>query len=414
LAGLLVCDTVQARVFQVVAPLSAAHAAGPGVPNLEPRQGVGFICQSARLLSLAPLQAVTAQAADFGGNGATASIELQSDVESDDSNNWLLLPFVSASPETSFAFGVGYLHRFQLGDPEATRSSHVGFTGSYSLNQQLSLLLSPTIYFDENTYRLKTRFEFSDVPQEYYGIGGDTPESNMELITPRSILGRVEFDRAVMPGLYLGGLYEAESFSILESAPNGLFADSAPGNDGGFLSGLGVAMTWDDRDNTWATRHGRYHYLSVTNFGGWLGSDFDFTRVLAETRHFFPAFADHTLALQGYLFMNFGETPFHRMGFLGGSRRLRGFLEGRFRDQDAAIVQAEYRLPVWWRFGLVGFGAVGQAFSSADDLSLDEVKWAMGGGLRFAVDQEERINIRFDVGAGPGTTGFYFNIGEAF
>ena len=37
-----------------------------------------------------------------------------------------------------------------------------------------------------------------------------------------------------------------------------------------------------------------------------------------------------------------------------------------------------------------------------------------GGGLRYAMNESERVNIRLDYGLGRGSSSFYFSVTEAF
>ncbi len=46
------------------------------------------------------------------------------------------------------------------------------------------------------------------------------------------------------------------------------------------------------------------------------------------------------------------------MSLLGGTRRMRGYYEARFRDQNAALLQSELRFDVYKRLGAVANGAV--------------------------------------------------------
>lgn len=57
--------------------------------------------------------------------------------------------------------------------------------------------------------------------------------------------------------------------------------------------------------------------------------------------------------------MLLNTAPFNALSLLGGSRRLRGYYEGRYRDQNSALVQAELRVDVFKRLGAVVFGGVG-------------------------------------------------------
>jgi outer membrane translocation and assembly module TamA len=93
---------------------------------------------------------------------------------------------------------------------------------------------------------------------------------------------------------------------------------------------------------------------------------------------------------------------------------MRGYYAGRFRDKNLLVFQAEYRLPLVWRLGLVGFAGLGNVAGKFSQLNLDSLKPSYGVGLRFLFDKKEKIRIRMDIGFGKGTSGFYFSIFEAF
>jgi len=40
--------------------------------------------------------------------------------------------------------------------------------------------------------------------------------------------------------------------------------------------------------------------------------------------------------------------------------------------------------------------------------------YTYGGGLRFKIDRESNVNIRFDYALGKNSSGFYIGFGEAF
>ena len=96
---------------------------------------------------------------------------------------------------------------------------------------------------------------------------------------------------------------------------------------------------------------------------------------------------------------------------IGGNNTLRGYRQDRFLDKTAALLNAELRFPILWRFGgIVGFDA-GKVWQS---ISLMDIKnWPNNPvlGLRFYMDT---FLIRLDVGLGKETTGFYFNFGQIF
>ena len=52
------------------------------------------------------------------------------------------------------------------------------------------------------------------------------------------------------------------------------------------------------------------------------------------------------LALQAYAFINNGDVPLRSLASLGGANSMRGYYDGRYRDKDQIVFQAEYRVPV--------------------------------------------------------------------
>jgi hypothetical protein len=76
--------------------------------------------------------------------------------------------------------------------------------------------------------------------------------------------------------------------------------------------------------------------------------------------------------------------------------------------------QAEYRAPLFWRFGLVGFAGFGAVAHKFSDLNFGELRPAYGIGLRFLFDKKEKIQVRFDYAKGKDSSGFYASIFEAF
>ncbi len=93
---------------------------------------------------------------------------------------------------------------------------------------------------------------------------------------------------------------------------------------------------------------------------------------------------------------------------------MRGFFTGRYRDHGLFAAQLEYRMPLVWRFGVVGFGSVGEVVPSLGFFTFDKLRFAGGGGLRFALVPSEKLNIRIDFAMAGNSTGFYMALGEAF
>jgi outer membrane protein assembly factor BamA len=193
-----------------------------------------------------------------------------------------------------------------------------------------------------------------------------------------------------------------------------LAGGTVPGWDGGTASGLGGQVLWDTRDCIFAASSGQYHTLSMVFFGRTLGSEYTFVKTKFDLRTYLPLSPVRSLALQAMgVFIN-GTAPFRELGRLGGSSTLRGYYEGRYRDNQMLVAQAEFRTAVIGRFGAVAFAGAGTVAHEVSMFELRAVRASAGIGVRYAFDPEERLNMRMDIGWGTNSSGMYFVASEAF
>ena len=186
------------------------------------------------------------------------------------------------------------------------------------------------------------------------------------------------------------------------------------GEAGGVVHGLGLRLRHERRDNPQSTRTGTLVEMTTLAHGRAIGSDYGFAEGSLDLRGFYTFGADWTVATQFLTRLQSGQVPFTHMAELGGDEVLRGMFQGRFRDHGGSALQSELRFPIVWRFRGVVFAGVGQVFRQPADLTSHPLRWTMGGGLRYELDDVSHSTIRLDVGAGPDGSGFILNFGEAF
>ncbi len=121
------------------------------------------------------------------------------------------------------------------------------------------------------------------------------------------------------------------------------------------------------------------------------------------------------LAANLYLKSVGSNAPFYELPALGGQQPMRGYFAGRYRDRNYMSLQSELRQYFSKRFGFEAFAGVGDVGNEITDLSLRELKYSFGGGLRYLFNKKENVNLRMDIGVGQdGNTGICFGIEEAF
>ncbi len=161
--------------------------------------------------------------------------------------------------------------------------------------------------------------------------------------------------------------------------PGGLFDQLAvPGRYPYHVSGTGLSLTYDSRNNAFAPDKGGFLQVFFNHFSPVLGSDFRYTNYVIDFRRFIRLYRQQVLAIQAYGFFNAGDVPLRSLASFGGSNSMRGFYDGRYRSKNQVVAQAEYRVPLFWRIGAVGFVGIGNVGSQFSDLNFQDLNTPMG------------------------------------
>ena len=323
------------------------------------------------------------------------------------------LPIFFYTPETGVAGGAAALLIYR--DSLAPRASSVTGDVIYTEKKQIIVELSGDQYFAHGRYRLLSDILFQKYPNKFFGIGNATASANEENYTPKTFLLKASLYASVFSRVSVGPIIRYETTAMNEVEPGKLIATGTlTGSKGGVSSGLGVVANWDSRDNTFAAYSGSFYQATFLFNQRAFGSDYNYSDVQLDFRNFFEVTPGHVLAFQaGGEFMG-GDVPFQNLARFGGQNLLRGYFDGRYRDNHGVALQAEYRFPVWWRFGLVGFAGAAQVADRISHLGLGRFWFAGGAGVRFAWNPEERVNLRLDYGIGNHSDGVYITVTEAF
>lgn len=330
--------------------------------------------------------------------------------------NWSLVgyPLLFYTPETRLGFGAAGAFNFKAGPKSDTllNDSQILLGGAYTLEKQLLLYMPWKIFWDENK-----NYSFGEIGyyKYFFAYWGNGPNSEWDDVDtfqvdfPRI---RIHYTHRVYDKLSLGGALWYEDYQINSSIGN--LVSNTFGGQGGITHGIGPLAVYDTRDQVFYPTKGWYMEGKVLAFPRFLGSDYTFTKGVLDVINYSTVHKGGVIASHfNYQFAK-GNVPFNMMSVLGGTKRMRGYYEGRFRDDNAIILQTEYRLKLPWRFGLVAFADIGQVFDRFAYMKLNHWRWTAGGGIRFALDVERQINVRLDYGFGKNTSGFYLTIGEAF
>jgi hypothetical protein len=334
-------------------------------------------------------------------------------------NGIFITPLFSYAPETRVAYGASMITYFRtdkndsVGRPSVLHP-FIGHTQNHqSFNENQFLL-----FFKKEKYYSYGDLSFFNFPYRFYGVGNNNLRTYHENYQARFFRVRINLLRRIFKKLYGGIKINFDKYKITNIVHGGQLDRNSPsgikGCEGGINSGIGPMLLFDSRDNIFSTTKGSFIELASVFNSKFTGSNYKYQYFSLDARKFKSFRGNHILAFQGYVNFIHGNAPFYQLALMGGSRRMRGYYEGRYRDKNLALMQIEYRSPFLWRIGFATFGGLGIVYHSKVEINSNNIKPSYGGGLRFRLDKKEKLNLRFDIAFGYKSVGYYFMLNEAF
>ena len=331
------------------------------------------------------------------------------------------------TPELGFLIAGGILLSYRFDDVAPRSSAPIAL--SYTTTGAVTFTAKPSLYLLEDRLRVDFYYGNKSITDNYFGvgyqlgnttpIGPDTTQYHRDFLALNgSGLWRIR------ESLYFGGSWDFSKTDASQLALQ-MAQDPTVVAQGTYFrnSGFGPILRYDSRDlpeNAFTGIFLQIKYLFYRpGFGGTTSYDiFDI-----DYRQY------HTLDRPGVtLAWNVrtrtgpsGTVPWTDLSFLGSGSDLRGYREGRYRENTMIYALLEFRWmdlksydpngnPLFGLNGVVswiGAGTMGSGYGHLNCLLPN-----FGVGYRIAV--QGRSAIRLDMGAGRESTGFYFSFNEAF
>lgn len=224
------------------------------------------------------------------------------------------------------------------------------------------------------------------------------------------------------------------------TAPNGFSllqrdfeSGKISGLDGGWVSILQTALIYDTRDFEPDPTKGAYFEIANEYSSNIVGSQFDFDKLFVQGRYYQKLPFGPRTVLAGRIGLGhiFGDnapffefqdqwSPDGSVNALGGKHSLRGYRANRFLARSMWFTNLELRYRITdvklgkqnFGIGVAPFFDAGTVRNQWQELSLKEIKYSYGGGLRIAWNQSTIIFL--DYGMSKEDNLLYFGIGQAF
>ncbi|MFM2612773.1 BamA/TamA family outer membrane protein [Vibrio campbellii] len=326
--------------------------------------------------------------------------------------DWGILPGPFVNPEQGFGIGIAAVglytpYDWQKGDPYSTVTvtSYGSTSGSYGLG------INNRSYLQGDKVRLLGEAWISHTPGYYWGIGSQAAEndSNKVQYEGQRLQLSPKIAVEIAPNTYAKLGWQWQSFNKVDSVDGDILPSEVTNATS---SGVLLGMEYDTRDFEPNPMQGQFLDIEWIANRDSLGSDEDYDNLVANYR-LYQQWSDTTIvAMEVYSQSIFGDAPWFDYAQLGDDQRMRGYYQGQYRDKHQLSTQVEIRHTIAGRHGVVGWLGAGNIAPTYHDLF--ESSWlpTVGVGYRFAF--KARINVRVDLGVGKDSTGFYFQINEAF
>lgn len=336
--------------------------------------------------------------------------------EPKDRSGFIAVPVAGYTPETSVQFGGLVIYFFDLGPKNSLSSLPVLVIGT--LKEQLLIEVRPELFFDDDNYRVWTRFDLQHYPDSFFGVGSDTQTEAKEPYQRSFFRARSNLRRRIVGDLHGGLLTDHTVLDLQVQRRDGLFATNEyVGEAGGLTAGIGPTLAYDSRDHKNYPTRGALIETSLTSFSRAFWSDYTFLNFSLDARGYVPTYPEQLLAFRYAVEGTSGSVPFYMLPQLGGPDVLRGYFRGRYREAVSEVLEAEYRAYLFWRLRGVVFGGIGHVGESYGAMWGSPLRPSMGAGLRYNMKEpDDIVNFRVDFGMWPwsGDYGLYVAAVEAF
>lgn len=305
-------------------------------------------------------------------------------------------------PGTGFALGPEYRHTFE-NESAIFRASARGSMGrSYLADAELSLPRLAGRFLFAGLYALR-----SDYPRlRYYGPGpssapADAANYRLENTAFESSAGVKPLARlkmGVSGGYQVYNVGPGQSHDVV-SAERTFSEVPGMARQPSFVR-AGPFIQLDYRDNIGSPNKGGNYLFRYFTYSDRDLRQFSFTRIEGELQQYIPFFNERRIiALRAKSILSEAHNgqlvPFYLQPTLGGPYDLRGFPAFRYYDNDALVLNGEYRFDLFTGVRMAIFADAGKVSARWQQLNFSGLKTDYGVGLRSNLRNSSGIRLDF-------------------
>lgn len=379
--------------------------------------------------------------------------------------DWSIAPGPNYSSDIGFGIGflIAGLYRLDRTD-SVTAPSNMSIYGNITTQKFMLLRFGGDNIFNKNRQRLSYSGAVVYFPGAFYGIGYNAgQEGYVQKLTTTMGIFRISYCTALVGRFYIGvsggidytgakyddthmveylnsiergdvpnpggdigelyDLWKQKRYDPAKQDPFSNFVTGTNDNPNAFNTSLGLFLQYDTRDITFNASKGIFVKAEAKIYPEFLGNTKrTFGRFAVTFNAYKRLWKGCTFAYDIFADFTVGTPSWHMYAKLGGTDRMRGYYEGRYRDKRLVETQIELRQKIYRRHGIVGWIGVGQVWGT-QKFEWSNTLYSFGCGYRF--EFKKGMNIRLDYGWGvygnsnlpwdrKRSSAFLFTASEAF
>lgn len=330
------------------------------------------------------------------------------------SYSMIMMPVFGYDEQNGIQLGIlptWYLHSKNKKQKDSKIATQAEFS-----TKGLYLFELETEIFTRNDWIIKGIWQYRFLPDRFYNLGNNSDKENFSFLNSKKLELIGSISRKIYKKIYAGLNYDITKLKNENISDKNILNKNILGQKGGFVSGVGLSLTYENRDNIVYSTKGEYIKFEFTKYTKLFG-DYDFNKYEIDIRKFFKlSKINQTIALQAYMCSTpSNNVPYFKLPKFSGKKLFRGIpYPYKYIDKHTAYIQASFRTPVISRFGLELFSGVGNVSDKPKNLFKNAQAMA-GIGLKILLLPSEKLNCRLDYGiTSKNEHGIFFTIGEAF
>ena len=353
-----------------------------------------------------------------GAQDPTPGVDLPTDGRSPLRNprqRFVAIPTLQSVPATGLGAGLGLAMLYP--SDSAVYPSMIAVGGIYATSNSWAYGAGGRAVLAHDFSRNLAGVADYRLRYDFYGVGTPAGDADHPVkIVQRGDAEVAEVTIRALPKFYVGPRYRRAHFTVHLDEDNSTseLAPLVAQEDLYLTSALGAMFLYDTRDYEVATYRGTWVRGDAMFANKGLGGLQTFNDFDLAANQYVPLSAHSVLALRAKLCDVTSGAPVWEYCLFGLDSDLRGYLAGRYRDRALGAAQAEYRFPIWQRFGGVAFAGAGEVAPDFNKLNWNDMLASGGAGLRYLIPGFARLNAGAEYAVGKNGGAFYLRLGEAF